>query len=306
MWQRTSSFEVAMMSNQSPRIIKRSVWHASGPLVALVVALVGCSQGPVCRELASCGGDPMDKWAGLPRGEETPGTYCQELMHTPPQEAHLRDQLLPVARQRLPEKNTADWCSELTVTGDMKEPLKKNNYWWEDLPYIAGFLEYMPDGTYRANMTRKAFVDRWFSQVCLRKYGYGGDCKQFQADLEKANQGAGEYNTFNCNENAKRGGCDCNFEIFEVNTLLGSYSRVGDTITHFPASPTAHFSQASFCVNGDKLQISGKNNSFLWDRPGLRTIEMVRMNCNDGKAGPGELGVDCGLGCPNPCPQPPP
>ena len=56
----------------------------------------------------------------------------------------------------------------------------------------------MPDGTYRANLTRKGFVDRWFSQTCLRKYGYAGDCKQFQADLERANQGAGEYNTFNC------------------------------------------------------------------------------------------------------------
>jgi hypothetical protein len=28
---------------------------------------------------------------------------------------------------------------------------------------------------------------------------------------------------------------------------------------------------------------------------------MIRMNRNDGKAGPGELGIDCGLGCPNPC-----
>ena len=90
-------------------------------------------------------------------------------MHTPPSEAHLRDQLLPVARQRPPEKTTADWCSELTVTGDMKEPVKKHNYWWEDLPYIAGFLEYLPDGTYRANMTRKGFVDRWYSQVCMQK-----------------------------------------------------------------------------------------------------------------------------------------
>ena len=71
----------------------------------------------------------------------------------------------------------------------MKEPVKKHNYWWEDLPYIAGFLEYQPDGTYRANMTRKAFVDRWYSNSACRKYGYAGDCKQFQADLEMANHG---------------------------------------------------------------------------------------------------------------------
>jgi hypothetical protein len=46
------------------------------------------------------------------------------------------------------------------------------------------------------------------------------------------------------------------------------------------------------------------NNSFLWSRPGLRSVEMTRMDCNDGKMGPGELGVDCGLACPNSCPPP--
>jgi hypothetical protein len=275
---------------------------ARGSLLALAMLTTSCSQGPVCKELGTCGGDPVDRWAQMPRGEETPGTYCQEIMHTPPQEAHLRDQPLPVARQRLPEKNTADWCSELTVTGDLKEPVKKNNYWWEDLPYTGVLLEYKADGTFRGNLTRKAFVDRWYSDTCLRKYGYGGDCKQFQNDLEMANQGAGEYNTFNCVANGGRGGCDCNFEIFEVNTLLGTYTQNGSTITHFPASPTARYSQASICVQGDKLQISGIDNSFIMDRPGLRTIELVRMDCNDGKMGLGELGVDCGLGCPNPCP----
>lgn len=271
-------------------------------LLALLFVPMSCSQGPVCAELASCGGDILDKWAQLPRGEETPGSYCQEIVHTPPIESHLRSQLHPTARNRLPEKTNADWCSELVVTGDNNEPIKSHLYWWEDLPYIEGFLQYHPNDTYDAGLTRKANVERWYSQTCLRKYGYAGDCKALQEDFEKANQGAGEFNGFQCVENAKRGGCSCTFEIFEVNKIFGRYSISGSTITHFPSTPTGHFSQASFCVKGDTIQISGKNNSYLWDRPGLRTIEMVRMNCNDGKAGPGELGVDCGLGCPNPCP----
>jgi hypothetical protein len=288
------------------KVTERSNLRAWGTVLALTLSAIGCSQGPLCPELGSCGGNPKDKWAELPRSKETPGTYCQEAMHSPPVESHLKDQNLPVARQRLPEKTTADWCSELVVTGDMVEAVKKHNYWWENLPYHAGFLEYQPAGTYQANLTRKGKVDRWFSQNCLRKYGYSGDCKQFQADFERANMGAGEYNTFKCGADPERGGCNCNFEIFEVNTLRGMYSVDGSTITHFPESPTAHSSQASICVQGDKIQISGKDNSFLWDRPGLRTIELVRMNCNDGLPGPGELGVDCGLGCPNACPTPPP
>jgi hypothetical protein len=277
-----------------------------GQILTILLLPISCSQGPLCGELGNCGGNPRDKWAELPLGQETPGTYCQEIRHTPPLESSLQGQLLPTTRQRLPEKTNADWCSDLTVTADAMEPLKKHNYWWEDLPYVTGTVEYQANGGYQVHLTRKGVVDRWYSQTCLRKYGYGGNCTDLQAAFERANQGAGEYNTFKCVADGEKGGCDCNFIIFEVNTLLGTYSVDANTITHFPSSPTNHFSQASFCVTGDKLQLSGMNNSFLLDRPGLRTIEMVRMNCNDGKMGPGELGVDCGLACPNPCPAPQP
>ena len=273
--------------------------------ILAILLPIGCSQGQVCPELGNCGGNPRDKWAQLPFGQETPGTYCQESMHRPPLEATLENQLLPTARQRLPERENADWCSDLIVTGDLMQPIKKHVYWWEDLPYVTGTLDYQPDGKFEAHLTRKAFVDRSYSELCLRKYGYGGNCTDLQAAFEMANVGAGEYNTFKCVANATNG-CDCHFNIFEVNTLVGRYSVGASTITHYPSSPTAHFSQASFCVKGDKIELSGMNNSFLLDRLSLRTMEMVRMNCNDGKLGPGELGVDCGLACPNPCPAPQP
>src|SRR5688572_31492560 len=112
------------MLNQSRRLEGWLAPTGPGLMLAMFLGLVGCSAGPVCKELASCGGDAVDKWAGLPRGQETPGTYCQESIHTPPQEGHLREQPIPVARQRPPEKATADWCSDLTVTGDIKEAVK--------------------------------------------------------------------------------------------------------------------------------------------------------------------------------------
>jgi hypothetical protein len=271
-------------------------------IIPMALLAASCSPAPLCKELKSCGGNPMDKWAQLPRGEETPGTYCQEVVHLPPEEAHLRGQLAPTARQRLPEKTTIDWCSELVITADEKAAIKNHNYWWEDLPYVNGFLEYQSDGKYYAGLSRRGTVDRWYSRTCLGKYGYGGSCEDFQKAFETANMGAGEYNHFECKENTVRGGCDCSFNVFEVNKIYGSYSVEGSTITHYPASPSEHFSQATLCVTDDKIKLSGKDNSFLWDRSGLRSVEMVRMNCNDGQKGPGELGVDCGLGCPNPCP----
>ena len=78
----------------------RSLSKASASLLALALLSLGCAKGNVCKDLASCGGNPMDKWAQLPRGEETPGTYCQEVVHAPPIESTLRGQLVPTARQR--------------------------------------------------------------------------------------------------------------------------------------------------------------------------------------------------------------
>ena len=72
-------------------------------------------------------------------------------------------------------------------------------------------------------------------------------------------------------------------------------------IAHFPSSQNVRFSEASLCARGDTMELSGKNNSYLWDRPGLRSIERVRINCEDGRHGPGEGGVDCGPRCPNHC-----
>ena len=57
-------------------------------------------------------------------------------------------------------------------------------------------------------------------------------------------------------------------------------------------------------VKGNRLEISGLNNSYLWDRKDLRTMELVRVNCTDGIQGPGEGGIDCGLRCPTSCPMP--
>src|SRR5215211_882512 len=154
---------------------KTPIWTIRLSLAVFSTLSLNCSEGPVCKELGNCGGDPVDRWAQVPRGAETPGTYCQEIMHVPPIEEPLRDQLFPVARQRLPEKANADWCSDLITTNDMSGAVRKHSYWWENLPYITGILEYEPDGTYRAHMTRKGFVDRWYSDTCIHKYGYAGD-----------------------------------------------------------------------------------------------------------------------------------
>ena len=265
------------------------------------VSLLGCAQGPVCKELGNCGGNPVGIWAQKPLDQDP--KYCQEMVNRPPLTEYLRNQPTPVARSRLPEGTNLDWCYGLVLTPDETSPVKGHQYWWENLPYIGGKVSYTDDGTFRIDFGRQALVHRYYSRTCLSQYGHVADCPKFAERLETANQGAGEYFDFKCEDNSEKGGCNCTFNIAEANAMFGRYSLQGSTLTHFPASPIGDFSQAAICVNGDTMELSGLNNSYLWDRQGLRSMELVRVNCQDGQMGPGEGGVDCGAACPNSCPE---
>lgn len=288
--------------------IKKSVL-AAGLVGAL--AATGCSGGQVCQELSSCGGSRealLGTWA-QPKNSHTDGMYCQENMHIPPLQDYRLGQPTPVARMRVPENNNLDWCYNLVIVPTDMDPIKKHFYWWENLPYVGGLVTYKDDGTYSIDFSREGKVYRHYSRTCLTQYGHGFDkgfdCAEFQELLTHANAGAREYHTFKCAENAEQGGCDCNFFIGEANAQAGVYKLEGNILTHFPTSQQARFTQASFCIEKDKVQMSGINNSFLWERQGLRSLQMVRVNCEDGVQGPGEQGVDCGLRCPTPCEMPP-
>jgi hypothetical protein len=266
---------------------------------ALVIA--GCSQGQVCKDLSSCGGDPLGTWAQKPLSQDN-GKYCQESTHMPPLQDYRMGQPTPVARERVPENTNLDWCYNLVLAPSDMDAVKKHFYWWENLPYTGGLVTYNENGEYSIDFSREARVFRYYSRSCLSQYGHTSNCTKFAEELEKANEGAREYHTFECKDDPK-GGCDCSFHIGEANAQAGKYTKNGSTLTHYSTAPTSRFTQASFCVKGDTMELSGLNNSFLWERQSLRTIELVRVNCEDGKQGPGEAGVDCGLRCPNSCPE---
>jgi hypothetical protein len=281
-------------------MVSVSIRNLTAALFTAVVA--GCSAGPVCKELSSCGGRPVGTWAQRPLSQDT-GKYCQENVHMPPLQDYRQGQPTPVARERVPENTNLDWCFNLVLTPTEMDPVKKHFYWWENLPYTGGLVTYKENGEYGIDFSREGQVSRYYSRSCLSQYGHPTDCTMFQHKLEVANEGAREYHSFKCAEDGVNGGCNCSFHIGEANAQAGKYIVNGSTLTHFSTTQTSRFTQASFCVNGDSMELSGLNNSYLWERSALRTIELVRVNCEDGKQGPGEAGVDCGLRCPNSCPQ---
>jgi hypothetical protein len=270
--------------------------------LAGALLLSGCSRGPVCKELGNCGGNPLGTWAQVPLSEDN-GSYCQESTHMPPLQDYRLMQPAPVARERPPENTSLDWCYNLVLAPSDMDAVKKHFYWWENLPYIGGLVTYKDNGEYNIDFSREAEVSRYYSRSCLSQYGHGADCTKFQEELEKANEGAREYHTFRCQADREKGGCNCTFHIGEANAQAGKYTLDGNVLTHYSTAPTSRYTQAVLCVQGDRMQLSGLNNSFLWERQSLRTIELVRVNCEDGKQGPGEAGVDCGLRCPNSCPE---
>jgi hypothetical protein len=275
--------------------MRTAIWAVTAGIV-----MNGCAKGPVCPELGNCGGSPLGVWAQKPTAESA--GYCQEAIHKPPLEQYLQGQPTPTARVRLPESTNVDWCYNLVFTTEQMNPIKANYLYWENLVYGNGLFNYRPDGTYQINLGRRGNMVAYYSRTCLSKYGHDADCAKFQETLAAANVGAGEYFDFKCDENKERGGCNCVFLVSEDDSQGGVYKADTATVTHFPTSQNVHFSEASLCVRGDTMELSGKDNSYLWDRPGLRTMELVRVNCEDGKQGPGESGIDCGRGCPNTCP----
>ena len=277
----------------------RTRWTATAGIAGALLAL-GCSKGPVCKELGSCGGNLVGTWVQKPAAEAG-ANYCQEVLHQPPLEEYRLGQPTPVARTRVPESTNLDWCYNLILTKDDVNPLKKHFYYWENLVYVGGIIDYTNDGRYTLDLGRLGRMYAYYSRTCLSQYGHEYDCGKFQSILEAANQGAGEYHDFQCAEDTKRGGCGCSFSVSEADAQGGLFSVEGSTLTHFPTSTNTHFTQAITCVNGDTLQLSGKDNSYLWDRPGLRTMEFLRVNCEDGRQGPGEMGVDCGGACTMAC-----
>ena len=132
-----------------------------------------------------------------------------------------------MARERVPENSNLDWCFNLVITPAEMDPVKKHFYWWENLPYVGGLVTYRDTGEYSIDFSREGEVTRHYSASCLIQYGHPADCAMLQHKLEVANEGAREYHTFRCADDAKKGGCNCSFHIGEANAQAGKYAGAG-------------------------------------------------------------------------------
>ena len=208
---------------------------------------------------------------------------------------------VPAARQPQPEPAYSDWCRGLVYKADAtvaNYPL----FFAESAPYGVARISYRDDGTYDIGFTRTGIYTLGFSAACMRQYGAQASCADLQAPLALSGANDGSFTNVLCAEGSEAGSCDCTFELVAVSTDRGVYTALGNEIVHRTTSPAAGFpSTATFCQEGNSLELSGARSTFLYNKSGLRTISLQRVICDDGVQGPGETGVDCGQLCPTLC-----
>ena len=286
------------------------------------VLLAGCKQELHCQELGDCGGPvPIGNWT---LGETPEKTFasCAEDLYIPPTDKRLVGADLPPARIPAPEPAFSDWCGGL-IASTSKVLYATPLFYTESSPVGAATVRYNADGTYAVGFGLVGTYLLSFSAACMRQFGAtdgkpapgpGGAqpdadaplvdvCKQLEVPLRESGINEGAYRNTTCTPDPKDpGGCACYFDRAEVFGSAGNYALISSNeILHTPSTPNFPY-RVVYCTEGNTLQLTAADGSYLFGLPGLRTLDLGRLDCADGLQGLGEEGPDCGFACGNVCP----
>jgi hypothetical protein len=292
----------------------------SALLVSLsIVGLTGCKTKPFCEPLAACGGNVLDDKAtdfvngdGLVDRTWTviAGGACQDQLQVPPAPVSLLRQPPPFANQRPPDNVTADWCYNLSFTpaGEVHQFL----VYAPPLPLRVGELTMSEDydhnkdrGTYTMQTTVVETRDLYLSETCLTGQGVRVTCPVLGRRLGEFLAAEANIYSMRCHDpvDPNKGGCECQFELSFIGGPSGRWAKSpdGTQITFFDMgyAPPAI---ADYCLNGDgSLDLTGADDTWLFNQKSLRTLHMTAPSCNDGVQSKelGETSVDCGPNCPD-------
>jgi hypothetical protein len=307
------------------------------PAVALSMAAIGCKQPVLCPALDACGGGlPVGVWT-----LDANHVACTEEPYTPPADPRLIGADIPAARTPVPDPALYDWCDYLVTSPNIPafDPAKPHiiplpttlnsivlrvpTFGFENFPVGQAVINYTPDGAdghYVMSTTRTGFFTLDFPTYCMRKFG----AVDTPSDPKAPPAGSGDvctkltqalkflapssYRNVRCEPDQipdpdGQEGCRCGFDVADRKESMGRVlTAAGATdLFHLPGNDFPE--DVDFCLGNNELELTGSNGAYLFDRVGLRTLDLVKVtpNCTDGKAGPGEDGVDCGPACDNLC-----
>ncbi len=278
--------------------------------LALPMAMTGCKQPSLCPGISVCGGDlPVGDWV-LAAGHPS----CSDDLYTPAADPRLVGGDLPAARTPPPEPALYDWCQLLVATDapDITNTVYKlPNLYAESAEVGAAVIHYSADRHFKISTTRTGTFTADFSAYCMRAFGAVDTpatsttpvvtvCQKLTASLNARVRA--QYTNIGCSD--YEGGCFCTFDLSDWQESSGiADAPSGGSMRHLFSNDFPQ--NVSYCASGDNLQLMASGGEYLFDRLGLRTLDLVRnttpIDCTDHKQGYGEDGVDCGAACPVLC-----
>jgi hypothetical protein len=257
-----------------------------GVLGLFAVLAAGCTQTPLCEELEACGGNfPLGVWELRP-GDGS--ASCSEDLYAPTVDTRLKDSEVPAARTPPLEPALFDWCNLLVAGGGEEIFLNPAQFYYESGRIGQATITYNPDGTFSAGLTRTGTFKLDFPATCMRAFGasdgksvnpddpaapIGDVCKQLEVPLAASGAGEGSYRNTTCQATAE-GGCECWFDVTETGGPVGRYRQVDqNTIIHYAS--TNFPATVSFCNKGNRLLLTGADGAYLYNFPGLRSLNLA-------------------------------
>ena len=149
--------------------------------------------------------------------------------------------------------------------------------------------------------------DLSFSESCLTAQGVRLSCPLLGRRLGEFLATEANIYSMRCFDPAdpNQGGCECKFELSFIGGPNGRWATQengGTQIEFFDNQTNVTASLADYCLNADNtLDLTGSNETPLFNQKSLRTLHMQPPSCSDGVKSLelGETGVDCGPNCPD-------
>jgi hypothetical protein len=234
-----------------------------------------------CSTYAGCGGDPKGNW--------TLATGCQNLVVMPYQMPSLPEQLAqpqtPTQAPPQPMPTTSgDWCSGLIYQPsiDPSMPVKGVILWHGPPTVDNGYLKMNTNGTYSAEIQFITPEHTFFDNSCLTRYETTAPtCAKLGMDLAAFEQSQpgfmfGDLGMVCTGDSSV--GCDCQYRYQVQGVEMGTWSvdPAKPSSIVFASTKSTEPQSATFCANGDTLQLSGDDGTNLFGALGVRSGEFTR------------------------------
>lgn len=284
-----------------------------GTLLIPLFATLGCAIEEHCEALSECGGSVLAPGSTDFLNADSlvdtqwwayPGDECQDPLFTPPPNPTLLHQAPTLANQPPIEPSGADWCSNLVFNSD--RTIYSVNLWFPQIPLLDAKLTYSAasesdtEGTFEMQVRYFKKMRADFSAQCMTAQGVVMGCNEFTFQMREKLRAEPNISDINCGP-GPQGGCSCIYDMLLISGVTGPWRTEGGVLTHYDALRDFP-SEADYCVNGDTLEMTGHDRTWLFNQTGLRTLQFVRATCDDGKKNQGEQDVDCGGPCATACP----